>query len=216
MTTTRAPRQDRSVATRNRVLDAAVDALVELGYAGTTAGIVADRAGVSRGAMQYHFRTKGELLAAAMRHLVERMGAEMRKVAARLPDNDADDRMQGVIDLLWASGSRPLMAVWLELNIAARTDPELDAHLAGLRTAFTGAIRKETFALVGAEPHDEAAALFIEMTLAMMTGLVTARMTGIGTQQQRARREAQILAAWKAAAPAVISGLRESVADGQS
>lgn len=45
----KAPQQDRSRATRQRLLEAAVESLAEVGYAATTVSVVATRAGVSRG-----------------------------------------------------------------------------------------------------------------------------------------------------------------------
>ncbi|NEE35088.1 TetR/AcrR family transcriptional regulator, partial [Streptomyces sp. SID7982] len=42
-----APKQDRSRATRQRLLEAAVACLAEHGWAGSTVSVVAERAGVS-------------------------------------------------------------------------------------------------------------------------------------------------------------------------
>src|SRR5216683_1851518 len=99
----RVPQQDRSSATRAKVLDAAVATLIEYGFANTTAAIVADRAEVSRGAMQYHFRTKSELLAASVEHLMPKRGAEVINAARELPEANGADRARAVVDLLWKS-----------------------------------------------------------------------------------------------------------------
>ena len=48
-------------ALRGRLLDAALECLVELGYGGTTTSVVAARAGVSRGAQLHHFPTRAAL-----------------------------------------------------------------------------------------------------------------------------------------------------------
>ena len=71
--------QQRSRSTQHRLLDAAVDCLVERGWAGTTTTLVADRARVSRGAQLHHYRTKSALLIAAVEHLAERRSAELRE-----------------------------------------------------------------------------------------------------------------------------------------
>ena len=54
-----APRrvQERSLATKAALLDAAIESLVERGYAATTTIETARRAGVSRGAQLHHFPT---------------------------------------------------------------------------------------------------------------------------------------------------------------
>ncbi len=200
----RTPQQERSSTTRAKVLDAAVDCLLELGHTNTTAALVADRAGVSRGAMQYHFRTKSELVAAAVERLVDRLSAEMHQAAERLRSTSGGDRIAAAIDAWWASSSRPLFVAWLELNVAAHTDPELDSLLGGVRGRLTTVIRQQSLELFGAEPGDKEAALFIEMTLAMLSGLSLARYTGVGVGRGRTRREREILGAWKATAPALL------------
>ena len=43
----REPRQDRSRATRQRLLEAAIECLAEVGWSGSTVSVVAERAGVS-------------------------------------------------------------------------------------------------------------------------------------------------------------------------
>lgn len=115
--------QERALATRAALLDAALDCLVEEGYAATTTIEVARRAGVSRGAQLHHFPTKAELLTAAVGHLLERRTAEFRKAFA-----DAEpgaDRLHTAIDVLWSMFQGPTFVSWAELWLAARTDPDL-------------------------------------------------------------------------------------------
>ncbi len=64
---------------RHRLLDATVDSLVELGWAGTTTTVIAERAGVSRGAQLHHYPTKATLVMAAVEHLADRRAAEIRR-----------------------------------------------------------------------------------------------------------------------------------------
>src|SRR6187402_1697681 len=67
----RAPRtqQQRRDETRRALLDAAVESLIEVGFARTTTLEVQRRANVSRGALLHHFPSKAELLVAAVDHL---------------------------------------------------------------------------------------------------------------------------------------------------
>lgn len=117
--------QERGLATRAALLDAALECLVEQGYAATTTIEVARRAGVSRGAQLHHFPTKARLLAAAVDHLFERRHAEFRQAFA-----DAEpgaDRLDTAIDLLWGMFRGPTFVAWLELWVASRHDPDLRA-----------------------------------------------------------------------------------------
>lgn len=119
---TQTRQQKKSAETRRSMVAAAVESLVELGYARTTTLEVQRRAGVSRGALLYHFPSKAELLVAAVHHLAEMRGRELKERAAQLPEGRA--RIDAVLDLLWESFVHPLFHVSMELRTAARTDPD--------------------------------------------------------------------------------------------
>lgn len=117
------PKQARSRRTRTALLDAAIDCLVERGYGATTVVEVAKRAGVSRGAQQHHFPTKGDLMTAAVGHLIEQRIADYRKAFANL--QPGADTLEASIELLWSTYAGHCFIAWAELWMAARTDPEL-------------------------------------------------------------------------------------------
>src|SRR5215468_134533 len=132
MSTTAAPARrrtqaERSAAMQARLLDAALQCLVDLGYAGTTTTVVAERAGVSRGAQLHHFPTRAALVAAAVEHLYARLTEAYQAGFARLPRGA--DRLRAAIDLLWSMFTEPRYAAVLELFTAARADRELRDHL---------------------------------------------------------------------------------------
>src|SRR6476661_5018637 len=88
----RAPRtqQQRRDETRRALLDAAVESLIEVGFARTTTLEVQRRADVSRGALLHHFPSKAELLVAAVDHLAEMRAREMKAFASQLPPERGD------------------------------------------------------------------------------------------------------------------------------
>jgi len=136
--TRRAPRrtqEERSSTTRAALLDATIACLIDVGYARTTTTGVAERAGVSRGAQLHHFPTKAELVLAAVAHLAQRSGDELRERAALLARRDVAGRVEPLLDLIWESFSGPLFAAALELWVAARTDPELHRRVYELERA---------------------------------------------------------------------------------
>ena len=59
----------KSAMTRDRILDAAINCFITLGYTNVTTAKVASTAGVSRGAMLHHFPSKTELIQAAVEYL---------------------------------------------------------------------------------------------------------------------------------------------------
>jgi AcrR family transcriptional regulator len=119
---------------RLRLLDAAVDCLYELGYSGTTTIEVAARAGVSRGAQLHHFPTKERLVTEAVRHVLAKRLDEFRQSFAELPHGA--DKPGAAIDILWEKLSGRIFYAWLELVVAARTDPGLREAVAEIAGQF--------------------------------------------------------------------------------
>jgi AcrR family transcriptional regulator len=189
------------------VLDATIECLIEMGYAGTTTTLISERAGVSRGAQLHHFPTKSELVAAAVEHLASRLGEDLQERAADLPPDG--DRITAAIDLLWSRFATPLFPAWLELWVAARTDPELAASLQPLEDRVKRALQKQTqlmFDSAEASPADHA--LAAQLTLYLMEGLMLSRVLGHESPKARARREAAAIAGWKRVLPDVLAGGR--------
>ena len=125
----RTPQQERSRATQARLLDATVDSLVELGWAGTTTTV--DRRAGRRlprrpAAPLPDQGDPGDGRRRAPRRPPGRRDPAPR--AASLPAEGAP-RVDRVIDMLAAAFTGPLYAAALEVWIAARTDPELRVAL---------------------------------------------------------------------------------------
>jgi AcrR family transcriptional regulator len=118
---------ERSAAMRTRLLDATIECLVTYGYAGTTTPRVAERAGVTRGAQIHHFRSKEDLVVAAIEHLAQqRVQAAMREFGRVQASSDP---VSTVLDFLWEAHQGPMFVATVELWVAARTDPVLAAHV---------------------------------------------------------------------------------------
>ena len=126
----KAPQQDRSRATRQRLLAAAVESLAEVGYAATTVSVVATRAGVSRGAAQHHFPTRADLFAAAVEYMTEVRLAEIRAQAAALPSGAA--RTEAIVGMLADVYTGPLFRAALHLWVAASTEDALRTQIVRL------------------------------------------------------------------------------------
>jgi AcrR family transcriptional regulator len=70
---------------RDKILDATLELIGDIGVPAVTLEGVAARAGVSKGGLLYHFRFKEQLLAAANEHLVDRRVATREAEAKHLP-----------------------------------------------------------------------------------------------------------------------------------
>lgn len=117
-------------ATRVRILDAAADALLVVGYSAMSTVVVQRTARVSRGALLHHFPTRAQLCEALVAHLVERNEAAVLESLSRLPAEL--DPVSRAVQALYEALCRPAFRAELELWSAARTDAEL---LAALRVA---------------------------------------------------------------------------------
>ena len=133
-TPTGRPLQQRAIETRTALLDAAIESLVERGYAATTTIETAHRAGVSRGAQLHHFPTKAELMTAAVERLLERRIEEFRKAFVGVPPGQG--RLEHAVDVLWSMFQTSTFVAVAELQVAARTDAELAAAVVRMDQRF--------------------------------------------------------------------------------
>jgi AcrR family transcriptional regulator len=171
------PNAERSAETRGRLLDATVESLVELGWAGTSTTEVVRRAGVSRGAQVHHYPTKSDLVLAAVEHLLLRRVDEF---AEAFGDLDPARRTHGAaLQLLWRHCFGANFEAWLELAVAARSDPLLRGALVELEKRFWAAAL-ETFQALFPEAGDEDfARIGLRLTFAVLDGLAVGRLAGV-------------------------------------
>ncbi len=166
---------ERSAATQTRVLDAAIEVLLERGYSGLSTARVAERAGLSRGALLHQYPTKEALVVAAVGHVAQRWGRELRGAAATLPRGGA--RIHQAHRLLWSALSGDLFYSALELWVAARTDPALRETLLPLERTFIREARVLAAELYGEDlcehPRCREA---VDIVLATMRGAALARV----------------------------------------
>jgi AcrR family transcriptional regulator len=128
---TPAPRRtqsERSAETRRRLLEATIESLIEIGYAGTTIRRVTELAGVSQGAQSHHFPHRVDLVTSAFEHLAEQRIDRYGELARRL-SGDRAARVRGLLDLLWEDFSSPVFTVAVKLWVAAAEDEELRERL---------------------------------------------------------------------------------------
>ncbi len=133
----------KSAMTRDAILDAAIDCFLELGYANTTTARVAERSGVSRGAMLHHFPSKNGLIQAAVEHLHHKLVDLYTGNVREIPDDlSVDERNRRGLQAYWKYVSSELFTAYHELSVAGRTDPELHSILEQSAVKFAGATRK--------------------------------------------------------------------------
>ncbi len=92
---TRAPRTRQAHETRARILDAAIEACIELGYRRATMREIARRAGVSLGNAYYYFPSKAHLVQGFYARCQHEHGEACRAVLAR--ERSFRARLRGVL-----------------------------------------------------------------------------------------------------------------------
>jgi AcrR family transcriptional regulator len=120
--------EERTRATRSKILDATIRSLVELGYAGTTLGIVAGRAKVTIGAVQHHFRTRDDLFAAVM---TERIGELL--LAVEPVDRErlsVAERVRVACDRYWKTVNSSPYVAGMSIILGASHDALLRSKIA--------------------------------------------------------------------------------------
>ena len=178
---------------QERLLRAAVESLRENGYARTTTQAVQAAAGVSRGALLHHYRSKQELLVAAVAHLAAERAATLSESVRDRPADAGDGGLSAWLDDLWESFDSPLFSAVLELWIAARTDPQLRDALLPYERDVKASILLHSQATLSAEIlAAEDFAQVLDMTLLYLRGLALT-----GTVTRSPGFQAQSLAAWK-------------------
>jgi len=168
----------KSAMTRDKILDAAINCFVELGYTNVTTARVASSAGVSRGAMLHHFPSKTELIQAAVEYLHDKLLEDFTNRVGKIPAKlKGADRRRAGIDAYWEHLTGDLFVVYHELCVASRTDPELRAILESSQRAFEEHIR-DTNAELFSEWGDrgDRFTLAMDVTKCMMEGMAAAQL----------------------------------------
>ncbi|AVG18253.1 TetR/AcrR family transcriptional regulator [Chromobacterium vaccinii] len=132
---TRRTQQSRRESTIGKLVEAAIECLLESGYHGTSVQLICGRAGVSQGALFRHFATKNELMQPVGRKVVDDIFESALTLAAQLPAGMSEE--ERIIALMKALVMSPRHIVLLELLMAARTTPDLrDIFLGSSSTYF--------------------------------------------------------------------------------
>jgi AcrR family transcriptional regulator len=124
----------KSRHTRRRILEAGTSCLADYGYKKVSTTMVANRAGLTRAAMLYHFGSRMELVTGIIQHVTRRR-IEMYTAAMRELPHD-EHFLENAIELAWEQLKTPEFNAFTELSLAARTDPELAAVFRPALAAF--------------------------------------------------------------------------------
>jgi AcrR family transcriptional regulator len=159
--------QERREETIARLLDASIATIVEVGYARTSAALIAKRAEVSDGAIFRHFPTMRDLMAATLREAGRR---QLEVHADRIAKIPADaSALEELLKITRDLTGNPTNAVIHELWVAARTDEKLRETLREAMTVYNAEVYQAARATSSAE---EIAAVGGEENFATMVSVL--------------------------------------------
>jgi AcrR family transcriptional regulator len=183
---TRRTQADRSAATKSALADAAIDVLIEKGWAATTVIEVCSRVGVTRGAFHHHYDSLPELLADALRRLYAETVQVKREVTG----------VAGLIEVTWKAVGNPRFKAVIEAWLAMANDPSLQVEIGPVVAEFASFVKPDnaTAILTNAERRD-----FFLVARESMIGLALGRATNGGKPLGHERR---VLARIRSAATA--------------
>ncbi len=115
-------RQKQRERTRQQLIDATIDSLAASGLVETTLAKVSDRAGVSRGLVNFHFNSKDELLVATLMQLEQEYTSHWR-AALQVAGADPVSRLNALVEADFSPKvcNRKNVSVWYAFFGEARS-----------------------------------------------------------------------------------------------
>ncbi|MDA8047766.1 MAG: TetR/AcrR family transcriptional regulator [Actinomycetota bacterium] len=112
-----------SAITRQRVLDAAIECILENGYYKTSSNEIARRAGVTWGALQYQFGTREALLLEVVHDRWQQQ--EHLVAAAEVAGRSLEERLESVMKVLSERYGRPEELAHIQILLDLAHNPEV-------------------------------------------------------------------------------------------
>jgi AcrR family transcriptional regulator len=192
LSTARRTQEERRAETQAKLIAAAIDLICRHGYANLTTPEIATQAGVSRGALQHHFKTRYDLITAVNDKLTTDMLAlgetfDAAKLSLRL-------RVEKIIAHYWTVYTSPAYLAILNISLGIQDDETMRRRVRRLLVDIYRRSDGPWLALFGDVGQSEATLLACRRwVLATLRGLALARWLGI--QRQPAQQEIAFLKA---------------------
>ncbi|WP_106409582.1 TetR/AcrR family transcriptional regulator [Streptomyces odonnellii] len=180
------PKQGRGRATRRRLLEAAVACLAEYGWGGSTVSVVAERAGVSRGAAQHHFPTREDLFTAAVEYVAEERSSALRALVPAGPGHRRE-AVEGIVALY----TGPLFRAALHLWVAAGDEDQLRPRVTELEARVGREAHRIAVELLAADESVPGVRETVQGLLDMARGLGLATLL-----TDDSRRRERVVSQW--------------------
>lgn len=190
----RRTQEERSAATKEKLIRAAISFICENGFAAMTTTLVADRAGVSRGALQHQFGTRYDLVAAVIDYLSGEISNRTHGLAEVLSRRSPsfETRIDAAIKAYWEIYTSDMFFAVLNIFLGVRNDFEHYALLKRHMVTFYKTNDMMWLRLVADSPLPQAKLLAARRILfGALRGLAIGQV--LGTQRRATNAEFQLM-----------------------
>lgn len=192
--------QARSVTTRERLVQATLSEIFEVGYHAATTQEIARRAGVSRGALLHHFPMRADIVLAGMEALLDDGTRQIKAVATELRDGHVT--LPDFVEFLWSLFSGRFFYLSLEMITEARHDGDLRERMIPVVKRFHAALDEIWLPFCDpARRPPRQAQIVLNLTVCLMRGM--GAQTVLRPEPGYYR---DLVDSWKALLPHIIDG----------
>lgn len=168
-----APREGDVV---DRILTAAHDCFRDAGYSGVSLREIAERAGVSKSLVLYHFESKDHVFAELQLRIYRRLARSVSEAAASSGGSAADRARVALDSLMTAVREGNDLAVHAMLGARALTSPQGAPHVRRMRRELKELLHGTMQEIFGEESER------LPLSLEAAGDLLWAALTGLGLQ----------------------------------
>lgn len=161
---------------RRAALNSAIECLAAMPYSEVSTTLIAERAKISRGGMQYYFPTRLDLLRSVVAHLHSRRLEIFRKDLLAIRDHS--DLIGTMIDLHWQHLNELEFKAYQELVLAARSEHQLADLLMSSYRSFLEEWHSIARELIGWDAENPAAARAGNVAHYLLEGMAYGRLGG--------------------------------------
>ena len=170
--------QAKSDRAREAICTATIDSLVDVGYSETSLNRVAGAAGFSKGALQHHFPTKEDLIAATVDVLLQR-------TVKPQPSRKRPHTVEQSLTNAWTKFiNTPAYRALMEVLNATRTDRDLQKRLDGELLNWGRKLDQQAVLNYEALSGEESdVVMLLNMSRSFMRGLLIQERYGAGSEE---------------------------------